>query len=217
MLINIYNTIELYVHIIIQIQILIHQLIRISIFPFLSLSSYISISNLKQYSDLRMFLGKISTTFARKTATSICTVIPGICLLILCYIGCRHYEAVSIMSVGIVAMGAMFSGFLSNHIDIAPNFAGTLVALTNTAATLPGIIVPLFVGFVTHGNVSVSKETRYFRINRIYPIAAKYWSLAYHLWRHNRFVRSGVLSFRHIWIGRRTIVEPIGCTEGCRS
>lgn len=57
------------------------------------------------------------------------------------------------MSVGIVAMGAMFSGFLSNHIDIAPNFAGTLVALTNTAATLPGIVVPLFVGFVTHGNV----------------------------------------------------------------
>ncbi|XP_060644691.1 sialin [Drosophila nasuta] len=99
--------------------------------------------------------GKISTTVARKTATSICTVIPGICLLILCYIGCLHYEAVSVMSVGIVAMGAMFSGFLSNHIDIAPNFAGTLVALTNTAATLPGIIVPLFVGFVTHGNQNI--------------------------------------------------------------
>lgn len=95
----------------------------------------------------------MSTTCARKTATSFCTVIPGICLLILCFIGCRHYEAVTIMSVGIVTMGAMFSGFLSNHIDIAPNFAGTLVALTNTAATLPGIIVPLFVGFVTHGNV----------------------------------------------------------------
>ncbi|XP_017854045.1 sialin [Drosophila busckii] len=100
--------------------------------------------------------GKISTTVARKTATSICTVIPGICLLILCFIGCRHYEAVTVMSVGIVAMGAMFSGFLSNHIDIAPNFAGTLVALTNTAATLPGIIVPLFVGFVTHGNQNIS-------------------------------------------------------------
>ncbi|EDW03320.1 sialin [Drosophila grimshawi] len=99
--------------------------------------------------------GKVTTTCARKTATSICTIIPGICLLILCYIGCRHYEAVFVMSVGIVAMGAMFSGFLSNHIDIAPNFAGTLVALTNTAATLPGIIVPLFVGFVTHGNQNI--------------------------------------------------------------
>ncbi|KAH8412528.1 hypothetical protein KR009_002808, partial [Drosophila setifemur] len=99
--------------------------------------------------------GKISTTFARKTATSICTLIPGICLLALCFIGCRHYDAVAIMSVGIVAMGAMFSGFLSNHIDIAPNFAGTLVALTNTAATVPGIVVPLFVGNVTHGNQTI--------------------------------------------------------------
>ncbi|XP_001961830.3 sialin [Drosophila ananassae] len=99
--------------------------------------------------------GKISTTFARKTATSICTLIPGACLIVLCFIGCRHYEAVTVMSVGIVAMGAMFSGFLSNHIDIAPNFAGTLVALTNTAATLPGIVVPLFVGYVTKGNQNI--------------------------------------------------------------
>lgn len=48
----------------------------------------------------------------------------------------------------------MFCGFLSNHIDIAPAYAGTLMALTNTAATLPGIIVPLFVAEITHGNVS---------------------------------------------------------------
>ncbi|XP_075153734.1 major facilitator superfamily transporter 3 [Haematobia irritans] len=98
---------------------------------------------------------KINTTTARKVATSICTVIPGICLLILCYIGCKHTAAVVIMAVGIVAMGGMFSGFLSNHIDIAPNYAGTLVALTNTVATLPGIIVPLFVGYITKGNQNI--------------------------------------------------------------
>ncbi|XP_005189283.2 putative inorganic phosphate cotransporter [Musca domestica] len=98
---------------------------------------------------------KINTTIARKTATSICTVIPGICLLILCYIGCKHTAAVVVMTVGIVAMGGMFSGFLSNHIDIAPNYAGTLVALTNTVATLPGIIVPLFVGYITKGNQNI--------------------------------------------------------------
>lgn len=46
------------------------------------------------------------------------------------------------------------AGFLSNHIDIAPNYAGTLMAITNTAATLPGIIMPIFVGAITHGNVS---------------------------------------------------------------
>lgn len=49
----------------------------------------------------------------------------------------------------------MFCGFLSNHIDIAPNYAGTLMAITNTVATIPGIIMPIFVGAVTHGNVSI--------------------------------------------------------------
>ncbi|XP_037959973.1 putative inorganic phosphate cotransporter [Teleopsis dalmanni] len=99
---------------------------------------------------------KITTTIARKTATSIATVIPGICLLSLCYIGCKHTAAVVLMCFGIIGMGGMFSGFLSNHIDIAPNYAGTLVALTNTAATLPGIIVPLFVGFITKGNQNIN-------------------------------------------------------------
>lgn len=102
-----------------------------------------------------MFTEKITTTTARKTATSICTIIPATCLLCLCYIGCKHTAAVIIMTIGIIGMGGMFSGFLSNHIDIAPNYAGTLVAITNTVATLPGIIVPLFVGFMTKGNVSI--------------------------------------------------------------
>lgn len=55
---------------------------------------------------------------------------------------------------GITSIGGMFCGFLSNHIDIAPSYAGTLMALTNTAATIPGIIVPLFVSYMTEGNVS---------------------------------------------------------------
>lgn len=118
-------------------------------FPLLVLSIVIS-----KLLDTLKAKGKITTTIARKASTTLCTIIPGICLLILCYIGCKHTAAVIVMSIGIIAMGGMFSGFLSNHIDIAPNYAGTLVAITNTAATIPGIIVPIFVGFMTKGNVS---------------------------------------------------------------
>ncbi|XP_055919987.1 sialin [Eupeodes corollae] len=99
--------------------------------------------------------GYFSTTVCRKTATSFATLVPGVCLLSLCYIGCHRDAAVAFMTFGIIGMGGMFSGFLSNHIDIAPNYAGTLVALTNTVATLPGIVVPLFVGFITKGNQNI--------------------------------------------------------------
>ncbi|XP_067626279.1 sialin [Eurosta solidaginis] len=99
--------------------------------------------------------GKITTTTARKLATTMCTIIPGVCLLLLCYIGCMHMLAVTIMTIGIIGMGGMFSGFLSNHIDIAPNYAGTLVSITNTAATVPGIIVPKFVSYMTKENQNI--------------------------------------------------------------
>lgn len=100
--------------------------------------------------------GKITTTTSRKIGTLFASLVPMVCLLGLCYVGCHHSVAVGLMALGVTCIGGMFCGFLSNHIDIAPNFAGTLMALTNTAATLPGIIVPLFVGHLTHGNQTIS-------------------------------------------------------------
>ncbi|KAL4710925.1 hypothetical protein ACJJTC_002555 [Scirpophaga incertulas] len=98
----------------------------------------------------------ITTTTARKIGTLFASVVPGICLLALCYIGCNRGAAVALMAVGVTCIGGMFCGFLSNHIDIAPNFAGTLMALTNTVATIPGIVVPIFVGVLTHGNETIA-------------------------------------------------------------
>ncbi len=44
------------------------------------------------------------------------------------------------MSLG-SALGAFVTGgFAVNHMDIAPRYAGTLMGITNTAGTVPGII-----------------------------------------------------------------------------
>lgn len=58
------------------------------------------------------------------------------------------------MTIAVMSIGGMYCGFLSNHIDIAPNYAGTLMAITNTVATIPGIVVPVFVGNLTQADVS---------------------------------------------------------------
>jgi len=49
------------------------------------------------------------------------------------------------MAIGIMAVGNAFGafvtgGFAINHMDIAPRSAGTLMGITNTAGTIPGII-----------------------------------------------------------------------------
>ena len=51
----------------------------------------------------------------------------------------------------LILLDSMYSGVFSNQADLAPNFAGTLMALTNMLATIPGILVPTFVGIITHG------------------------------------------------------------------
>ncbi|XP_043069832.1 sialin-like [Drosophila bipectinata] len=92
--------------------------------------------------------GKVSATCARKITTAIFLFIPGACLIFLCCIGYLQNGAVTVMSVGFVSMEAMFPCFLSNHVDIAPNFAGTLVALANSAAYVTSSLVFLSMKFV---------------------------------------------------------------------
>ena len=56
--------------------------------------------------------------------------------------------AITIMTIG-SALGAFaISGFFVNHMDIAPEYAGTLMGITNTAGTIPGIIGVLVSGWI---------------------------------------------------------------------
>ncbi len=56
--------------------------------------------------------------------------------------------AITIMCIG-NALGAFVTGgFSVNHMDIAPNHAGKLMAITNTFATIPGIIGVTVSGFI---------------------------------------------------------------------
>lgn len=48
--------------------------------------------------------------------------------------------AIALMSLGNVFGGCMAGGFGVNHLDIAPRGAGVIMGLSNTAATIPGIV-----------------------------------------------------------------------------
>jgi MFS family permease len=40
------------------------------------------------------------------------------------------------------------AGFLVNHLDIGPRYAGVLMGLTNTIGTIPGILAPIITGLI---------------------------------------------------------------------
>ena len=69
-------------------------------------------------------------------------ILPGAFLVICGYYGNNLVIAIVLMSLALGGSGLGIAGFLSNHVDIAPNYAGILMGITNTAATVPGIIAP---------------------------------------------------------------------------
>lgn len=58
--------------------------------------------------------------------------------------------AIGLLTLAVGISAATYLGFQCSHIDIAPNFAGTLMGLTNCAANIISIIAPLTVGVLVH-------------------------------------------------------------------
>lgn len=76
-----------------------------------------------------------------------------VCIVLVGYAGCNRTLAVSLLCGAVGLNGAVYSGYMNSHLDIAPNFAGTLMGITNTVATVPGFVGPLVVGVLINGQV----------------------------------------------------------------
>ncbi|XP_077290239.1 major facilitator superfamily transporter 9 isoform X2 [Arctopsyche grandis] len=68
--------------------------------------------------------------------------------------------------------GFAWSGFSVNHLDIAPQHASVLMGLSNTVATLPGIISPLLAGAIVTHNTAEEWRVVFFISSGIYLVGA---------------------------------------------
>ncbi|XP_073976040.1 sialin-like [Rhodnius prolixus] len=96
---------------------------------------------------------KWSVLSVRRLMTGIGLIGPGIFLLAFCAVD-NLLAAVVFVSISMGLCVCNSAGHLSNHADIAPNHAGVTFAISNTLATIPGILCgPLTAELVTasHG------------------------------------------------------------------
>ncbi|XP_014675000.1 PREDICTED: sialin-like [Priapulus caudatus] len=91
----------------------------------------------------------LSTVSVRKIWMLIGQLSPAAFLVAVAYVGCNNMLAVACLTMAVGMSGFVASGYNVNHLDIAPLHAGTLMGITNTLATLPGIFSPLVVGVLT--------------------------------------------------------------------
>ena len=68
------------------------------------------------------------------------SLVPGLCLGCVPLLGADTAAVLAVTSLALTCYGSMFCGVFSNHADLAPSLAGTLMAVTNMVATLPGVL-----------------------------------------------------------------------------
>ncbi|KAK8735460.1 hypothetical protein OTU49_005402 [Cherax quadricarinatus] len=89
-----------------------------------------------------------STIAVRKTSHFLANVGPAVCVIGLMVAGCDWHLTVALLVVGVAFKGLIFSGHYVSPIDLAPNFAGTVLGITNTIANIPGFLAPMLNGFI---------------------------------------------------------------------
>lgn len=107
-------------------------------------------------SDLLVKKGYMSLGTMRKIANTIGEFIPAAALIGFSFVGSDQRElAVGILIISVGFNVAVFSGHQMNHMDLSPNFAGTLMGITNAAANICGIMAPLICGVLVPDPVCI--------------------------------------------------------------
>ncbi|CAG2103072.1 unnamed protein product, partial [Medioppia subpectinata] len=66
----------------------------------------------------------------------------GICLIGVVLSKCDKTLSIVFFVIGLGLNGSCYSGFLANYVDMAPDFAGILMGVTNAVGNVPGFIAP---------------------------------------------------------------------------
>ena len=71
-------------------------------------------------------------------------------LLLVGNLGSNRIVTVSLLTAAVSIAAMCMAGFLVNHVDIAPQYAGILYGITNTVSTISGLLAPLVAKTIAH-------------------------------------------------------------------
>lgn len=102
------------------------------------------------------------TVRVRKAFSFVGMIGPAIFLVAAGYTGCNYTLAVTFLTISSSLGGVSASGFNINHLDIAPSYAGILLGITNSFATIPGMVGPVIARSLTANNTMEEWQTVFY-------------------------------------------------------
>ncbi|XP_043785002.1 sialin-like isoform X3 [Apis laboriosa] len=91
----------------------------------------------------------LSLTNVRKVFTASSQVAPGIMLVLIGYLGCDIVLVLVVWFVAVTLITAAYAGAMANIVDIAPNFAGPILAFAQTIHMSASFLSPIVAGLLT--------------------------------------------------------------------
>ena len=110
------------------------------------LTSLVFLNVVGNYAD-RLVSKGLNITRVRKTMQTIAFGGLAACLLMLPVVD-SVWAAIGFMCLGKVFASLNIGGHVVNHMDIAPKHAGSLMGISNTAGTIPGIVAVFVTGYI---------------------------------------------------------------------
>ncbi|XP_077989953.1 vesicular glutamate transporter 1-like [Glandiceps talaboti] len=124
----------------------------LSALPYIMMACSVAVGG--QIADYLRSNAYMSTTCVRKVFNMSGFILQAVFMVAIAY--SRHASvAVAFLTIGVGFGGFAWSGFSVNPQDLAPQYASIIFGISNTFATLPGIISPSITGaMVTHQTAS---------------------------------------------------------------
>ncbi|VDP32048.1 unnamed protein product [Soboliphyme baturini] len=117
-----------------------------------------------QIADLLRERFNVKTVYVRKFCDCTGHFLPGVCLLIVGFLGCNPTGAVAMLVLMVGISGFCLGGFAPNLFDICPSYAGIVMGISNTLATVAGIAGPYVTAVLTEGPPSFQSWRKVFYI-----------------------------------------------------
>lgn len=106
----------------------------------------------------------LSLTNVRKVFTALSQVIPGILVLLIGYLGCNIILVAIVWFVAVTLITAAYAGAMANIVDIAPNFAGPVLAFAQTIHMTASFLSPIAAGLLTQESQALDAWRRVFGV-----------------------------------------------------
>ncbi|XP_031735090.1 sialin isoform X1 [Anarrhichthys ocellatus] len=117
------------------------------------------------------------TVTVRKCFSVVGMLGPAVFLVAVGYTGCNYTLAVTFLTISSALGGVSASGFNINHLDIAPSYAGILLGITNTFATIPGMVGPVIATALTKQNTIDEWQSVFYIAAAINVFGAAFYTL----------------------------------------